>query len=375
MKIYVVAIWSIICFSICLSIYSTWCGQGFTHDSFNYLSAAESFRHDGTLLNRNGSLYVFHAPLLPLLLSFFGENIEIIWSIVVKLISLLTLVIIYFSSFNTFRNKLLFVIAFASVGLNVGYQMINNFLWTESVFLLMLAIHNYLLINFIERKKTTDFYLLVCVALIMGITKNTGFFIILITSGILLFFYDRVNSRKSITYFIIGSIGFAWWNFYVVLFRGGSQMFRNNEFLVGIDTNLFNYIDIISRWFLPEFIPPTYRFGFLVLLTIFLIVLLIKSEVSFSAKIFIIQFFTFLFIMIVVVKVDSDEIERLISIVAPWFYISMFLVLDAQWKKFNFPYKIAVMIVFLLWTSYTISRGISNSIMWHQGKCISVASK
>jgi len=124
---YIYAIWIIIAFSVGLSIYSSWCGLGLTYDSFDYLAASESFKENLKLTNRNGSPYIFHAPLFPVLLSFFGEYPNNFFSIFNTAICIVTLLQLFKFLKEYFRNKFLFLIGYASISLNAGFYGLNQF--------------------------------------------------------------------------------------------------------------------------------------------------------------------------------------------------------------------------------------------------------
>ncbi len=362
-------IWIIIAFSVGLSIYSSWCGLGLTYDSFDYLAASESFKENLKLTNRNGSPYIFHAPLFPVLLSFFGAYPNNFFPLFNTVICIVTLLQLFKLLKGYFRNKFLFLIGYASISLSVGFQMIHNFLWTEPIFLLLFVFHNHFLLRFLKSEKRVNYWLLICMAFLMGLTKNTGFFIILSTSGILLFYSKTSIFKSSVIYILSGSIGFVLWNVFVLIFYNGEQMFQNNEFLIGVDVNFINYTDTISRWFLPGFIPYLYRMLFLITVIVIYFLMLKKEKVPIQIKIFLIQFLAYLLIMIVVIRVDKDEIERLLSIVGPWLFIALIMTLELRWKNIGFALRRWILVLLTVWVCYIGFRSINNSIGWHNGNC------
>ena len=368
-KYYEFGLWIVIALSVGLTIYSTWCGLAHTYDSFDYLAAATSFREENTFTNNNGTPYVFHAPFFPVLLSFLGENPNTSLVILNTVICIFTLLLLLISTRRYFRNKNLYLLAYISISINVGFQMIHHFLWTESIFILFFVIHNYLLLRFFEKERKVDFWYLVVIAFLMGITKNTGFFIILITSGIIWSFSKRAAFKKSAIYILLGSSGFVAWNIYVLVFCNGEQLFRNNEFLMGLDINFINYTDILSQWFLPRLIPAPFRLFFLAFVVIILLLVQRKERLTIQIKIFLIQFITYLVIMVVIIKVDKDEIERLLAIVSPWLIMAVFMLIDIKWKNISHTFKTWFIVLLILWVSYTGFRSVYNSINWHKNNC------
>ena len=371
-KYYEFGLWTIIALSVGLTIYNTWCGLAHTYDSFDYLAAATSFREGKILTNQNGTPYVFHAPFFPVLLSFLGEDPNTSLVILNTVICIFTLLLLFIFTRKYFNNHALYLLAYFTVSINVGFQMIHYFLWTESIFLLFFVIHNYLLLRLFEKERKVDFWFLVGIAFLMGITKNTGFFIILITSGIIWSFSKRAAFKKSAIYILLGSAGFVAWNIYVLVFCNGEQLFRDNEFLMGLDINFINYTDILSQWFLPRLIPTPFRLFFLASGVIILLIVQRKERLSIQAKVFQIQFFAYLIIMVVIIKVDKAEIERLLAIVSPWLIMAVFMIIDIKWKNINYTFKTWFMVLLILWVSYTGFRSVYNSINWHKYNCSTV---
>jgi uncharacterized membrane protein len=73
--------------------------------------------------------------------------------------------------------------------------------------------------------------------------------------------------------------------------------------------------------------------------------------------------------MIVAIKVDKDEIERLLAIVLPWLILAIFITIDINWKNISTTFKRLIMALLILWVSYTGFRGVYNSINWHKMNC------
>lgn len=368
LKYYNSGIFIIIGLSIGLTIFSTWCGLGLTYDSHAYLAAAESLE-ENKLTNHNEAPYTFHAPLFPVALSLLGENPSRSFLILNKFVCLFTLLLLFIISKNYFKSKLISLMLFITISFNVGFQMINFFLWTESIFLLIFVAHNYFLLKFLSGERKVDYWLLICTAFLMGITKNTGWFIILTTSGILLLYTKRSNFKISGIYALLGSIGFSIWNIYIIIFSNGVQMYRNNEFLTGFQLNTYNYTDILSQWFLPGLVPYAFRLLFLIVLAIFFIKILIKKNAPIQIKIFFTQFLAYLVIMIVAVKVDKDEIERLLSIIAPWLMMVVFMTIEWKLENVGLALRRYIFGLLILWLFYIGFRGINNCIRWHSRNC------
>ena len=256
-----------------------------------------------------------------------------------------------------------------SIVMSAGFLMIHHFLWTEPIFLLSFMAHNYLLIRFLAMCKTRDFVGLVIVAFMMGIIKNTGFFIILSSAFIILLSQKKMAFKYTIAYLIVGSLGFTIWNISVLFFRDGHAVYFSSNFLHGFSANVPNYLDIISQWFFPALIPFYVRILLMGIIVVILFVLASRQTSKQHARIFILQFLGYLIIMVFVIEVDIDEIERLLAIVGPWLMIAIFMTFDANWMSMPVLARKCFSLFFVLWIIYIGIRGIHNAIVWHHGMC------
>ena len=360
---------AVMVFSCSMVGYSTWCGAGFTYDSQDYFAASRSWRLAKELLNDNGSLYVFHAPLFPIILSAIGENFSKVYFILNLTICCLSVSLLCFTTRSFFHNSILHVVFLASTILSVGFQMIHHFLWTEPLFLLLFVVHNYFLFRYVESGASKDFWLLIMMGLLMGITKNTGFFIILGT-GLALLIQDKGKKYKSAaTYGVLASLGFVLWNLTVVLFRQGGSMYRDSSFLQGFLANLYNYSDVISLWFLPAIIPLGLRLSILFMIGLLLFYYALKRPIGNQTVSLLLQVATYIMIMIIIIQVDYDEIERLLAVIMPWSVLVILLLLDRISSIWVGKSKTVLLVVLLLFLSYTSIRSLSNVEMWHHNRC------
>jgi hypothetical protein len=211
---------------------------------------------------------------------------------------------------------------------------------------------------------------MILVGLLMGITKNTGFFIILGTGLTLLIQDKKVKKIKAAAiYGVLASLGFVLWNLIVVLVRNGSSMYRDSSFLGGFLTNLYNYSDVITLWFLPAFIP--FGFRLLILFTTGLLLFYFGKKRPMSNLVISLmaQVGTYIVIMIVIIQVDYDEIERLLAVIMPWFILVIFLLLDKLSTSWSGKGRTVLLVAVMLFLSYTCIRSLGNVGMWHRNQC------
>ncbi len=104
--------------SISMIFYINICGLGFTYDSFDYYAAAQSWSSNYNLINQNGSLYNFHAPLYPILISLFTGNNQLLLIVMNGVVGLTTLILLYISIRKLFENEFLFILTYMSIVLD-----------------------------------------------------------------------------------------------------------------------------------------------------------------------------------------------------------------------------------------------------------------
>jgi len=364
-------LWIIIAICLGLSIYSSWCGLGLTYDSNDYLSAASSFSSDQILLNKDGSPYSFHAPLFPIILSIMGDDplfkIKVL-NIVFLLMTMIAMLVIIRQSIS---NHFLIVMSFTAIFVSVGQQMIYSFVWTEPTFVFLFMLHNIFLIRYLKGTNQYDFFGMILFAFLMGITKNTGFFIIIPTTLFLLIQLKTKRFATSLVYFFIGSSGFIAWNLYAFFVLGlYLEVYDGVGFLNGGLNNLINYLDIISQWFLPSVIPMRIRLIIELLLLGIGLKMLRLNKMNLSAKVFLAQFVCYTIVMVFFVEVDKDEIERLLSIIYPWFIIGLFILIDSGWSNLTIKVKRVFILFFVFGVVYIGIRSFNNIDMWHHRHCV-----
>ena len=146
-------------------------------------------------------------------------------------------------------------------------------------------------------------------------------------------------------------------------------MYRDSSFLQGFLPNLYNYIDVISVWFLPAFIPFALRISILFILGLLLSYYGRKSPIDNRVISLLLQVATYIVIMIIIIQVDYDEIERLLAVIMPWFMLVMFLLLDRLSITWMGKSKTVLIMALLLFFSYTSIRSLKNVEMWHFNQC------
>lgn len=137
--------------------YSTWCGLGITYDSQHYLSAASSLLQDGVLENADGSIYSNWPPLYPVFLALFGTD-EFLIKIGQGVVLLGIIYLTYCVVSQSITDKVLRAFLLIGVAVGTPIMLINVFVWSEGLFVLLTLIM-YLL--FQKYQQSPKWYLLI----------------------------------------------------------------------------------------------------------------------------------------------------------------------------------------------------------------------
>jgi len=351
-------------------IFSTWCGLGFTYDSHDYLSAAGSFREGFYFLNANGSAYFIHAPFFPIWISWVGENPLLMIKSVHIVLFFLSLMVIDKILFITINSLFIRILGFFLISLAVGVHMVHNFIWTEPTFLFFFVLHNLFLILYLKKEKLSLILWMGLLALLMGITRNAAVFIVLTTSTCLWYFSRNSRIKVSITYLILGLLGFMIWNFYALVIVNKLNTFKEGGSLYqDLLASFWVYPDMISKWFMPSVVPLFVRALVLLMVLSLMIYSLFRVFSNPVPKIFLIQFLIYWVLIVPIIVVENSEAEKLMAILYPFFIIVILMFLDKEWEKLLKPYRAIIIIGLVGWLSYTSARTVKNSIMWHQNNC------
>ena len=174
---------------ICLHQWSTYYGLGTTYDSMNYLAAADSFRSSGTFVGVNGDPYLAWPPLFPLILSLFGEQMDLVSKFINSglfgyLIFLWDRIAINLQ-LNA-KSRLLFSIILA---LGTPILMVHSFLWSEPFFLVFLSLTIYILTK-ASPIGGADFVQLIVLGILMTLQRHAGIFFVGAT--VIVLYFDKI---------------------------------------------------------------------------------------------------------------------------------------------------------------------------------------
>lgn len=348
--------------------YSLWCGIGLTFDSLNYLASAKNFAVSGLLINADGKPNITQAPLFAVFLSVLNHRVMDLVRIFHLVFFTATMLIILNILQKLVKNQLFISVAIAMTSFAVGTQMIYNFVWSEPLFFLLFALHNWVLIRYLKTRKMSDLLLLAIMALLMGVSRNAGIFIIFATLIGLLIIPQQFERRATFWYGIIATSGFAVWNFYTFYMLKGAKGFLEglSVFNDKIDP-LISYLDILLAWFLPGIIPLYLRLIMMCLVILIISSKLKRGNIRPESAFFLLQSGVYIFFILTFFRMYQSDAERFFSVVLPWVIIGVFIILEMiNWQRISHRVIIIVMTISL---SYMIARSIKNSIFWHRNHC------
>jgi hypothetical protein len=162
----------------------------------------------------------------------------------------------------------------------------------------------------------------------------------------------------------VGSAASVFWNISNSTY---TQFHIKADFIL---INIFNLSEVLSRWFLPGILPLVLRMVFLLFVlgmaATGLFTLAEGKDHRPGLMITLINVFYF-FILCCFGKLDVWEMERYLSVIYPFFIITLVYSLYNLKNIFQRK-KLFYLIPFflILWGVYSVSRTIKNSSQWHQ---------
>ena len=161
--------------SIALLVYSIWCGLGMTNDSIDYLT--------GGLVLSNGGHYmdvdyptniVPNGPLLPIILSVFGNNASSYYRVLTVLYLLITLYSFKFLAYELINNKFIRLFVLGAICFGTPLFMVFTFLWTESAFISVLAVTLVVVYMYVKSQNLSYLLLVGALSFLLTLSRKAG---------------------------------------------------------------------------------------------------------------------------------------------------------------------------------------------------------
>jgi hypothetical protein len=364
----------IIIIKLMADLYASSCGLLYTDDSYQYMSASQSFAGSGTLLNADGGDFTMWPPLFPVILSAFNnfQHVRIFFAILTVFQSL-----IFFEITKFFLKTLMLRLVVMALSLwCVQSVMISAFLWSELVFTFLFAVLLYSAILYLHDRRFL--WVMSVSGLLMGCQRNAGFFI-LIAVGIWLVTVEKGTYMKRIMvallFIAITSSGLVAWNIYRFVFTNQTDLIIGDyKFMHFFGSNANIFLRGIGRTFLPWDSLIAMIFFLMFIFGVFLLAYRCSPENKSLALL--------LLILVVYIagfcSMEALKIHEVDRYIAPIMFVIFTLVIFC-WARLTesgsrlLKVSAYVMLCFLL--VYSFARTAKNVRQWHQASCQAVSDK
>lgn len=359
--------------SVLLQLYASSCGVLLTDDSFNYLSAAQSFRSEQQFRSPDGTYFVAWPPLFPILLSLLTqpEKSIVIFHVIAKII---IGIFLYLMASRLIANKILQGIFIVVCVCGVHLSMISVFLWSELFFLVILFATVFLAIWVrVSHQLMVPFLIagfLLCLQRYAGIFFVAGVFLWLITDTGMVW---RRRVVLSSLFFLISACGLTAWVLYVHSVSDEFS-FQAYRFFEDPTYNLQLILSRIGELFVSG---PDWLLMMAAIIILFASLLSLRDRIGSVPEIRLVVLLVAIYIggIAFLGRLDRHELDRLISTCVPFIYLLFFLALDRILQKSTAALIRAGLIVVILWTCYPLLRTWQNIELWHHRSCFGVLDK
>lgn len=354
----------VVIISLLIQFYVTHCGLLLTHDSREYLSAAQSFGEEGVFNGTDGSPFVYWPPLFPVILSLFANpQTAMVW--INMLVSALIGVLISrlaFRQLTTFGLRIGFLIGWMW---GVHQLLIAVFLWSELIFLLLLLLFvEFLLKATVSRAALAGAFL---VGFMLCLQRNAGLFIVPAAAVWLLLRKDSRRAPGPAIIILLSVVGGVWWN--------ASNMFGSVRTEVGelvFFSSMLNNVLITTDGLAQSTLPFTiFSIPFAIVIICSPVVLLWPSQ-RLSDHLLLMALICSFYIagMAIQFKLDPGDADRYAAVILPFFLLTIFWLLEGIFMRVNNTIGTILLIGMVLWLAYPLLRTARNAVQWHDATCV-----
>jgi hypothetical protein len=346
-------------------------GIFFTFDSGNYWVATLNLADSLTLIDMLKQPMVLLPPLYSVILTICTPNPDFLLPVLHLALFLGNSFFIYKLTEHLISEKNIQFIAFTSISLSV--QMFSNYLfvWSESLFMLLLLSAIYFYFKSENANKKAYLYIALILFSLLPLSRIVG----LVFCGIFILYQFR-NGIKNMVISVIVILPFSIW-----ILR---NYIETNRFLNEYDAaaipfmlNLEESSTLVWKYFSPDFFISNYlKIAFLIAVLLYLIFKSIKGakEINFLS-VQALSFFLFLLIsntLKTIFRFDDRYLLPFYILLLLLFFVEMGnIALDSKFKK-----TIIYASVFL--SLYSLSRTVNNVRLWYHsaaGYTASVSEK
>lgn len=234
-------------------------GPGFTYDSINYLYAGHSLVEKGKLLRPLAEAYIEWPPLYPFVIAavekLTGKALQGIFYLQI-LIAAITVWLAGRQAFQLIKQPLIFISAYLFCVFSTPVVLVNHFIWSESLFCLLVVVQFCLLIGYLTTNQSLVWYALLINGMLLCLHRHVGVFFIVGTVSVL-WMYPK-NTRLPVRIrqgFVCGFISLIpllmWW---LRNYKIKGQMLNDYSetlFVIPFFEHFLAYHQVFTAWFLP----------------------------------------------------------------------------------------------------------------------------
>ncbi|MBA4145871.1 MAG: hypothetical protein C0523_08920 [Cytophaga sp.] len=344
------------------------CGLLLTHDSYNYLSAAKSFREHGQLLAITGDPYIYWPPLFPVLLSLFREPLKVMmWTHLILFVAIGSIMAIIAE--RLIQHKIVRGICMISLMCGVHLIMNSVFLWSELLFIFLALILSYYLPK--SNELSSAFVTSLVLGFLLCIQRNAGIYIL---SGAALWIAIegslswQQNIKKALFFFIITTSGFWLWNLSITFLFSSPFQLQKGDFFYYIGYNLKGMMWALLKTYLPL------KESWTVLMVVILIGLFFFLKKNFKEDLMLRAMsciiLGYLLGIILLFRIEAEEeLDRFVSVILPFSGLIFFSAIDKMLIDKSNRIKMITSLALTLWLIYPLGRTAKNVIQWHETSC------
>ena len=348
-------------------LFSVHCNIGTTYDSGEYEAAAVSFHSSGKLMGSYGKPYVDWPPLYPVVLSFFTKYLHG-FAIILNLFCLLISMVLWIWMAEDYLAEYLPLYGIL-LALSTSLLLIGSFLWSESLFLLLLSVYVKLLQQFYKTRVTKWLILASLAGFLMLLTRTVG---ITLAGGAAIAFvasykeFDKKVWRMLLLHFMVVVSGLLAWLIYTGNFARKDHVVSYLFLHHSIYENVLTPAKELSTWLIPDLQNPFFQLTITALVLGGIGIGYWASRLLFARILFwMIASYSAVFIFLSVFPYD---IARYMAVLYP----SIMLLLVSAFKRIVIVFpnrKRLLVLTLIIWMSYPLVRISYNALRFHCNNC------
>ncbi|MEO1653619.1 MAG: hypothetical protein AAFU64_08745 [Bacteroidota bacterium] len=366
-----------------LHTYATYCQLGRTYDSRDYQAAAKGWQKEYRMVDQWGGPYIERPPLFPLVLATLGSENEAIIRIFNALCAFGSLFIFLYLGEQVLLSKNLWLIYGGALAFSTPLLMSHSFYWSEPLFIFFLALLLLILWQFIQKRRSIDFILLILCSILLVLQRTQG---VMIISAIAVILLEKkafwTTLPRSILYFLAALfLWFAW--VYHCLTIGGIYFHSSiGDLFQYIPHNLYWHTEAITAWLFP--LPLSFPLRLILLLGLLILLISIwntfKSEIDKDRRSFLWAliwiFIVYSLGMLIQQATNFSDSTRYQSPNYPLVFLFL-LAMGDLWGQFvqSKWAKKMLLLTLVLWLLYPTIRAVKNAQHWQKVNCQEITKK